>query len=306
MNTQTLQIFVTLAKTKNISQAARLLYMAQSTVSTQLKSIEEELGFRLFERQKGNSPLILTEQGRYFLDIASKMLELYRDGIALKEMEQGTLSFASVDTLNVYTFSPFFNHFAQTHRDIRTQIYTLNSNEILDMMEAMVVDYGIVLKAEKRDGLIFEPYFQEKLYIAMKKKSPHTNEIQCISPSELDFSMEICCWMGDSYLNWRSLWTTNFPYGHIRVWTLPLLLQLLRQDGLWGTVPESALPEIMKNNDIAIYTLTTPPPDKIAYKVKSKRPKKGKEKMIELFEKEMDHYIKKRGFTLLHGDRTPE
>ena len=65
MNTQTIQIFVTLTKTKNISQAARVLFMAQSTVSTQLKSLEDELGFRLFERQKGNSPLVLTEQGQY-------------------------------------------------------------------------------------------------------------------------------------------------------------------------------------------------------------------------------------------------
>ena len=54
MNTQTIQIFVTLTKTKNISQAARVLFMAQSTVSTQLKSLEDELGFRPFERQKGN------------------------------------------------------------------------------------------------------------------------------------------------------------------------------------------------------------------------------------------------------------
>lgn len=299
MNTQTIQIFVTLTKTKNISQAARVLFMAQSTVSTQLKSLEDELGFRLFERQKGNSPLVLTEQGQYFLSNAKKMLELYHDSMILKEAEQCTLSFASVDTLNVYAFAPFYSHFFRTHRNIHTQIHTLNSNEVMDMVEAMVADYGVILSPESRDHVIIEPYFEEKLYIAMKKKPLTQGDMPTISPSDLDFDREICCWMGTSYLSWRRAWTNSSPYGYMRVWTIPLMLQLLEQEGLWGTVPECALPELMRNENISIYCLTDPPPQRIAYKVKPKRPKSGKKKMLELFENEMDRYIKRRGFTLL-------
>lgn len=275
--------------------------MAQSTVSTQLRALEDELGFRLFERQKGNSPLVLTENGEHFLNIARKMLKLYDDSMILKQTEQCTLSFASVDTLNVYAFSSFYASFSRNHPNIHTQIYTLNSNEILDMAEAMVIDFGIVLVPEKRNELILEPYFKEKLYVAMKKKSTHTdnNTISSISPSDLDFSMEICCWMGTNYLNWRSLWTNSFPYGHIRIYTIPLMLQLLEQDGLWGTVPESALPALMKNDNISLYTFTSPPPDRIAYKVRNKHPRTGKQKMLEIFEKEMDRSIRKQGFELL-------
>lgn len=52
MNRSNIEAFIALTKEKNIVKAADSLYLSPSTVSTQLKVLENELGIKLFERHK--------------------------------------------------------------------------------------------------------------------------------------------------------------------------------------------------------------------------------------------------------------
>ena len=62
MNVETLKYFQYIAKYKNITQAAKHLYISQSTLSRHIMSLENELGVKLFERN--NKMVTLTEAGR--------------------------------------------------------------------------------------------------------------------------------------------------------------------------------------------------------------------------------------------------
>lgn len=53
MNITCVETFLTVIRTRTISQAANILYVSQSTVSGRLKQLEEELGVTLIERKKG-------------------------------------------------------------------------------------------------------------------------------------------------------------------------------------------------------------------------------------------------------------
>lgn len=57
-----------------IAKACKKLYLAQPTLSTQLKQFEKSLGKKLFERDKRR--LSLTEDGRLVLDYAESIFEL--------------------------------------------------------------------------------------------------------------------------------------------------------------------------------------------------------------------------------------
>ncbi len=64
MNIETLQYFLYTAKYNNITNAAKHLYVSQSTLSRHIMALENELGVKLFERN--NKQLELTEAGKTF------------------------------------------------------------------------------------------------------------------------------------------------------------------------------------------------------------------------------------------------
>ena len=72
MNYQDMEVFLSLVKTRNISKTASLMYLAQSTVSHRLKALEDELGCRLVERNKGKTSITFTDRGKAFIPIAEK------------------------------------------------------------------------------------------------------------------------------------------------------------------------------------------------------------------------------------------
>ena len=75
MNTQQLECFVTLAKTLNYAKAAEQLSMTQPAVSRQIKSLENEMNTRLFQRTTRS--VTLTQAGWQFLPDARQILAIY-------------------------------------------------------------------------------------------------------------------------------------------------------------------------------------------------------------------------------------
>lgn len=69
-----LKYFLTVAREENITKAANLLHLTQPTLSRQLMQLEDELGVRLFERNKRN--IILTEEGLRLKQRAQEIVAL--------------------------------------------------------------------------------------------------------------------------------------------------------------------------------------------------------------------------------------
>ena len=93
MRLEQLEYFVAAAEAGSISGAAQRLKVSQPAVSAALKSLEEELGGRLFSR--GNQGISLTPLGRLTCDDARKMLELAR-GMLVRGRNAGVQGAAQV------------------------------------------------------------------------------------------------------------------------------------------------------------------------------------------------------------------
>ena len=72
-----LETFLKIAATRNFTTAANLLGYAQSTVTTQVKQLEEELGCLLFERL--GKTVALTQEGERLCGYAARMMQLERE-----------------------------------------------------------------------------------------------------------------------------------------------------------------------------------------------------------------------------------
>ena len=79
MDLQRLQTFRTVATLMNFNQAANLLHYSQSTVSAQIKNLENEIGVLLFKRI-GKS-IQLTEAGAKMLTYADKLLAIEKEAL---------------------------------------------------------------------------------------------------------------------------------------------------------------------------------------------------------------------------------
>lgn len=73
MNTNQLKYAITLARTRNFTQAAAQLNMSQPTLSKHIRALEEELGVTLFDRS--SAPLKLTDAGECFVREAWDLLQ---------------------------------------------------------------------------------------------------------------------------------------------------------------------------------------------------------------------------------------
>ncbi len=73
-----MESFIALANEKNFSKAADKLYLAQSSFSSQIKSLETELNTNLVNRDN-KKEVTLTNQGEIFLEFCKTSLNQYND-----------------------------------------------------------------------------------------------------------------------------------------------------------------------------------------------------------------------------------
>src|SRR5437879_12829971 len=86
MELRHLRYFIGVAEEENVSRAALKLHVSQPALSRQIRDLEEELGFSLFERSAKS--VRLTEAGRTFLNEARAGLQ--RGGDTVTEVPDHT------------------------------------------------------------------------------------------------------------------------------------------------------------------------------------------------------------------------
>ena len=76
MDTSIFRYVLEVEKYRNITQAAKRLFISQPALTKQLNKLEKELGFSPFDRT--HSPISVTPQGEIFLDFARRYVQLQR------------------------------------------------------------------------------------------------------------------------------------------------------------------------------------------------------------------------------------
>ncbi len=130
----------------NITQAARTLHAAQPGVSKQLKQLEDELGFQLFER-KGRALIRPTDAGARVIDRASQIVRQARSIKALaadlRKDDAGALSIATTHTQARYVLPPVLKQFREKYPKVRLHLHQGNSEQIADLAATDRIDFAI-------------------------------------------------------------------------------------------------------------------------------------------------------------------
>lgn len=149
MNTKNLITFKTILETGSFQKAADKLDYTQSTVTFQIKQLEEELSLKLFE--KIGRRMELTQAGKDILPYVDTILQgaeqISNYGKSLSEIT-GSLKLAIPDSILIYTVQPFIQAILHEAPNIQLMINSIPSEEINQAVMDGAADIGINCEKE--------------------------------------------------------------------------------------------------------------------------------------------------------------
>lgn len=170
MDFRELQTFKTIYETRNFSKAADILGYTQSTVSMQIKNLEQELGTKLFEYKQRQ--VNVTDAGVQLLPLIERTLESFKDVKQWNSTEEtGILKIAAPESLTISLVAPLLKQFQEKYPKVQI---VLQNATCLHNEEALLrgeVDVAFMMWPSKPSKkLIDHDLGEQKIVLVSSKK----------------------------------------------------------------------------------------------------------------------------------------
>ena len=146
MELRNLITFIHVAELGSFTKAAEQLGYSQSTISFQIKQLEDELGCLLFERI--NHTITLTERGRELVSYAHKIRALtedFKESLTKEEECRGSIHIVTPDSVCEEMISAHYLDFHQKYPLISIRFTTGDSALLLNMLDHNEADAVITV-----------------------------------------------------------------------------------------------------------------------------------------------------------------
>ncbi|HEX3856790.1 MAG TPA: LysR substrate-binding domain-containing protein [Verrucomicrobiae bacterium] len=148
MELRHLRYFVAVAEEENVSRAALKLHVSQPGLSRQIRDLEDEIGFQLFERSA--KALRLTAAGKIFLAEARGVLQHAEDAVkkarAAAGGTQGEIHVGYAPSLTVQILPPMLRAFQGEFPHVRVMLHDLSSEEMLEELGAGKLQVALTVR----------------------------------------------------------------------------------------------------------------------------------------------------------------
>jgi LysR family positive regulator for ilvC len=192
MDITKLKLFCALASSLHFGRAANACHVSPSTLSRNIKQLEDDLGVSLFERD--NRSVALTHEGQSYLNFAKEVLqqwETYQESlIAQADQLHGQLSIYCSVTASYSFLYDILTEFRVKHPGIAIKLHTGDPAQSIERVQAGYEDIAIAAKPEKLPpGISFKPIAHSSLVFICAKdhqewKDANWNNIPIIIPEE--------------------------------------------------------------------------------------------------------------------------
>lgn len=153
MDYKQITTFLQILRDENMTKAAEHLYITQSTVSYRIKTLEEELGVELMERQKGTQSVAITDAGRQFVPIAEEWLSVYdKTDDFCRKQSAVKIRIAAPDSIHNLYRSKY--KAIRSNNNIKLSLTTVNSDQVASILKAGKADLGFSFLEIKEKNLI--------------------------------------------------------------------------------------------------------------------------------------------------------
>lgn len=160
MEIRTLRYFLAVAREENMTRAAELLHVTQPTLSRALRSLEDELGKKLFTRHSFH--ISLTEEGVLLRDRAEDLLSLAdkieREFFSLDDITGGELYLGLAESYQIRYLARELRTLKRSYPGLRYHITSGDTEQVTEKLDKGLLDFAVLCDepdGRKYDSLLF-------------------------------------------------------------------------------------------------------------------------------------------------------
>ncbi|MEB2494665.1 LysR family transcriptional regulator [Peribacillus frigoritolerans] len=152
MELRQLITFKTIVEKGGFKKAAEHLGYAQSSVTTHIKELEEEVGKPLFDRL--GKKVVLTHYGNEFLSYAIKIIDLYSQALNTNEEPTGDLTIGISESLTIGRIPSILLEYKKAYPKVNLSLKSIDNYNVASNLQNGDIDLALIL--EKDDWSLAE------------------------------------------------------------------------------------------------------------------------------------------------------
>ena len=188
MNFDQMRAVVQVARLRSFSRAAETLGLTQPAISAQVRQIEEEVGYRLFDRL-GRS-VHLTQPGMVLLEHAARMLDLRRQAIqAVADLRRPSvrLTIGATESICLYVLPPVLEEYRSRYPAVAISIFRHTTDRIVRKLVEGILDIGFISLPTEHPDLRTIPFLRDRWVAALPPAHPLASRRSVALEELLDF-----------------------------------------------------------------------------------------------------------------------
>lgn len=258
MTIQQCKYILKIAECGSLNEAAKQLFVAQSSLSVSVKMLEQELNIKIFERS-GNG-VYLTDEGSEFARYARQIteqndfiLDRYAEKDFYKRLYISTQHYDFVADI----FAKLLNETQEKH--YRFALREMKTYDVIHETETAYCDIGIIaIKGNDNSvmerylnkiGLSFTPILKVSPHVYLRNKHPLANKIM-ITPDDLKSYPYVCYEQGEHNISFFTEEITNtYSDKQIEISDRASLMNVLLATDCY-TIGTGLMPSLLNNGRI--------------------------------------------------------
>ena len=195
MEIKNLRYFLAVAREENMSHAAEILHVTQPTLSKVLKSLEDELGKKLFTRHSFS--IKLTDEGMLLRDRAEDLVamadKIEQEFTSLDDITGGDIYFGLAESYQISLLAREIKKLKDRYPNFTYHVTSGDTEQVTEKLDKGLLDFGVICDLWGAVMLKTHP-------LAKKKSIKATDLIgQPLYCSEQSWNIEIPEWAGEHY-----------------------------------------------------------------------------------------------------------
>lgn len=171
MNHDHLHTFIIVAEQRSFSEAAKILYLSQPTITSHIKSLEQSINAPLFFRSKKfveTTPAadVLYPYAKEILNLNVKAQNKIDN--LMKDIH-GKITVAASLTIGESIMPKLLYNFKIKYPNVDIFTEITNSQQIVESIKKRVLDFGLIEADLHEPGLVKTPFMMDELQLVTKK-----------------------------------------------------------------------------------------------------------------------------------------
>ncbi|MBR6939405.1 MAG: LysR family transcriptional regulator [Clostridia bacterium] len=152
MEIRTLRYFLETAREENMTKAAELLHVTQPTLSKALKSLEDELGKKLFVRHSfsislTDEGLLLRERAEDLINMADK---IEKEFVSFDDITGGEIYFGLAESYQIRYLVREISAFKQDYPNLHYHITSGDTEQVAEKLDKGLLDFAVLAEIPDR------------------------------------------------------------------------------------------------------------------------------------------------------------